>query len=151
MEFVERVDQRREHGADSAGKLKVFAGLVALTFAITLALVVGNRLTNEALAVLAGAVCGVGAAIPTSLIIVAISRRQREEIHDEQPAMYQQGVYPQGAYPPVVIVTPQGGHQQQPYGWNGTPPSLGAQSQREFTVVGGTPMSKEVGGNGRYF
>ena len=150
MEFVERVDQRKDHGAGSASKLKVFAGLVALTFAITLALVVGNRLTNEALAVLAGAVCGVGAAIPTSLIIVAISRRQREEIRDEPP-MYQQGAYPQGAYPPVVIVTPQGGHQQQPYGWNGMPPSLGAQSQREFTVVGGRPMNKEVRENGRYF
>lgn len=150
MEFVERVDQRKDHGADSAGKLKVFAGLVALTFAITLALVVGNRLTNEALAVLAGAVCGVGAAIPTSLIIVAISRRQREEIHEE-PLTYQRGAYPQGAYPPVVIVTPQGGQPQQPYGWNGIPPSLSTQSQREFTVVGGTPMSKEVGENGRYF
>ena len=118
---------------------------MALTFAITLALVVGNRLTNEALAVLAGAVCGVGAAIPTSLIIVAISRRQREEIHEEPP------MYQQGTYPPVVIVTPQGGHQQQPYGWNGIPPSLSTQSQREFTVVGGAPMSKEVRENGRYF
>jgi hypothetical protein len=150
MEFVERVDQRRDRGADSASKLKVFAGLVALTFAVTLALVVGNRLTNEALAVLAGAVCGVGAAIPTSLIIVAISRRQREEIHDE-PLAYQPGAYPQGTYPPVVIVTPQSGQHQQPYGWNGIPPSLSTQSQREFTVVGGAPMTKEVGENGRYF
>lgn len=150
MEFVERADQRRDRGVDNTNRLKTFLGLVALTFAITLALVVGNRLTNEALAVLAGAVCGVGAAIPTSLIIVAISRRQREETHDD-PAMYQQGAYPQGAYPPVVIVTPQGGHQPQPYGWNGIPASLSTQSQREFTVVGGAPMSKEVRENGRYF
>ena len=47
-------------------RLKIFAGLVALAFAVTLAVIVGNRLSDEALAVLAGAVCGVGAAIPTS-------------------------------------------------------------------------------------
>jgi hypothetical protein len=144
MEYVERTYPRRDHSEGNTNRLKTFLGLVALVFAITLALVVGNRLTNEALAVLAGAVCGVGAAIPTSLIIVAISRRRQEEIR-EDPPMHQQG-----AYPPVVIVTPQGGHQQQPYGWNGLPPSLSPHSQRQFTVVGGTPMNKEVE-NGRYF
>lgn len=148
MEFVERIDQRKDR-ADGTNRFRTFLGLIAFAFAITLALVVGNRLTGEALAVLAGAVCGVGAAIPTSLIIVAISRRQREETYEES-ATVQHGVYPQGAYPPVVIVAPQGG-QQQPYGWNGFPPSLSTQSQREFTVVGGAPMSKEVGENGRYF
>jgi hypothetical protein len=55
--------------------LKIFAGLVAMAFAVTLAAVVGRRLSDEALAVLAGAVCGVGAAIPTSLLIVAVTRR----------------------------------------------------------------------------
>lgn len=144
MEFVERAEQRRDQGAGNTLRLKTFLGLVALTFAVALALVVGNRLTDEALAVLAGAVCGVGAAIPTSLIIVAISRRERKEIHEEPP------MYQQGAYPPVVIVTPQGGHQQQPYGWNGLPPSMGTRSQRQFTVVGGA-ANKEVEQNGRYF
>jgi len=40
-------------------RLKIFAGLVVMAFAATLAVVVGNRLSDEALAVLAGAVCGV--------------------------------------------------------------------------------------------
>jgi len=61
-----------------ASRVKIFAGLVAMAFAVTLAVIVGSRLSDEALAVLAGAVCGVGAAIPTSLLIVAVSRRQDE-------------------------------------------------------------------------
>ena len=93
---------------------------------------------------LAGTVCGVGAAIPTSLIIVAISRRQREEPREVQPMVQQ------GAYPPVVVIAPQG-HQQQPYGWNGLPASLTAPSQREFTVVGGPPTHTEVRANGNHF
>jgi hypothetical protein len=142
MEMVERV---RENGnARGSGRMKTFLGLVALTFAVALALVIGNRLSDQALAVLAGAVCGVGAAIPTSLIIVAVSRRQREEPREVQPMVQQ------GAYPPVVVIAPQG-HQQQPYGWNGLPASLSAPSQREFTVVGGPPTHTEVRANGNYF
>jgi len=124
--------------------LKVFAGLVVVAFAMTLAAVIGNRLSDQALAVLAGAVCGVGAAIPTSLLIVAVSRRRQDEQRAQPPA-----VYPQGAYPPVVVVTPQGG-QQRYDGWNGLPPSLAAPMQRNFTVVGGTPANTEVNEYERY-
>ena len=109
-------------------RLKIFAGLVALAFAVTLAVIVGSRLSDEALAVLAGAVCGVGAAIPTSLLIVAVSRRRDER--RVQPSV------PQGPYPPVVVVASPG-VQQRPDGWNTLPSSLSAPIQRHFTVVGG--------------
>ena len=56
--------QSDDRGAAESRSPKVALGLVALAFAVTLAVVVGNRLSDEALAVLAGAVCGVGAAIP---------------------------------------------------------------------------------------
>jgi len=121
-------------------RLKVFAGLVVMAFAMTLAVVVGNRLSDEALAVLAGAVCGVGAAIPTSLLVVAVSRR-RDEQRAQPPVP--QGVYPHPLTPPVVVVAPPGG-QQWPSGWNGLPPSLTAPMQRHFTVVGGSPVDAEV-------
>ena len=130
------MDEKRDR-SNSLGRLKVLSGLMVVTFTVTLVLVVGNRLNDEALAVLAGAVCGVGAAIPTSLIIVAITRRRREEPRVPPPA------YQQGMYPPVVVVTPQGG-QQHPNGWNALPPSLTAPAQREFTVVGGTPLNTET-------
>jgi hypothetical protein len=115
--------------------LKIFAGLVAMAFAVTLAAVVGRRLSDEALAVLAGAVCGVGAAIPTSLLIVAVTRR-REEGRVQPPA-------PQGPYPPVVVVAPPGG-QQRPSNWNALPSSLTTPMQRHFTVMGGAPGDMEV-------
>jgi hypothetical protein len=127
----------REHRDDGWKKFKLFAGLVAMAFAVTLAVIVGDRLSDEALGVLAGAVCGVGAAIPTSLIVVAVSQR-RSELRDSNS--YRRSVQPpmpqQRAYPPVIIVSPQSG-QQWPNQWNSLPPSLTAPTERNFTVVGG--------------
>lgn len=127
----------RENRSEGWKKFKLFAGLVAMAFAVTLALIVGNRLSDEALGVLAGAVCGVGAAIPTSLIVVAVSQRRSEprdlSISGQtvQPPMSQQR-----PYPPVIVVSPQSG-QQWPNGWNALPPSLTTPMERNFTVVGG--------------
>jgi len=117
-------------------KLRLFVGFVTMAFAVTLALIVGNRLSDEALGVLAGAVCGVGAAIPTSLIVVAVSQRRSESRESSassrtvQPSMSQQR-----AYPPVIVVSPQGG-RQWPNHWSNLPPSLTAPMERNFTVVG---------------
>ncbi len=120
------------------GRLKVFGGLALLAFAVSLAVIVGNRLSDESLAVLAGAVCGVGSAIPTSLLIVAVSRKR----DGEREGQARFSTPPQNAYPPVVVVAPPGG--QQPSGWNVLPPSVSAPMQRNFTVVGGAPV--DVGG-----
>lgn len=129
----------RENRDDGWRKLKLFAGLVAMAFSVTLALIVGNRLSDEALGVLAGAVCGVGAAIPTSLIVVAVSRRR-----DEPQRRERQHPMPQrNSYPPVIVVTPQGG-QQWPNQWNNLPPSLAAPMERNFTVVGGSIADMEA-------
>jgi hypothetical protein len=141
-----RMAQSDDHGATESRSPKVALGLVALAFVATLAVIVGNRLSDEALAVLAGAVCGVGAAIPTSLLILAIARRKDKP--EERPQMYAQQ---QGAYPPVIVVAPPN-VQQQPYNWNGGyPPSLAPPTQRQFTVVGGTPTNMEVKSDERYF
>jgi len=86
-------------------RLKVFAGLLVVVFTVTLAAIIGDRLSDESLAVLAGAACGVGAAIPTSLLIVAVSRR-RDEQQESVSA-------PQGVYPPVIVLAPQ---ERQPDG-----------------------------------
>lgn len=133
------MDERGSHN-NGWRRLKIFVGLVVMAFAVTLAVVVGNRLSDEALAVLAGAVCGVGAAIPTSLLIIAVSRRRDEQ--RVQPST------PQGVYPPVVVVTPPGGHW--PNDWNTLPSALAAPTQRHFTVVGGTPVDAEVMGREHY-
>ncbi|MFQ6100740.1 MAG: hypothetical protein ACE5OS_05845 [Anaerolineae bacterium] len=134
----------RESRSSGWGRLKMFAGLVMVTFAVTLAIIVSDRLSDEALAVLAGAVCGVGAAIPTSLLIVAVSRRRDEEgDFGELSRVARPSTPQQGTYPPVVVVTPPGG-QQGLNAWNALPPSLTAPMQRNFTVVGGAPVDSEV-------
>ena len=137
------MDDMRYHRPNRT-RLAILAGLVVTGFGVTLALVVGNRLGDEALAVLAGAVCGVGAAIPTSLLVVAVSRRRDESrTHPAAPAPHQ------GAYPPVIVVAPSGAGQQGPGGWDRLPPSFDAPAQRQFTVVGGTPAEGERGGYDR--
>jgi hypothetical protein len=124
--------EEKERGKNYWERLKIFVGVVGLAFVVTLALIVGSRLSDEALGVLAGAVCGVGAAIPTSLIIVAVTRRR-----DASGTSWGKDAptSQQASYPPVVVISPQGG-QQQPSGWDGYPPSLSAPTQRTFTVVG---------------
>jgi len=127
-------DERR-NTSSGWGQLRILAGLMAIAFAITLAAIIGDRLSDEALAVLAGAVCGVGAAIPTSLLIVAVTRRRDEP--REQTTTYRPPLS-QSTYPPVVVVTPPNA-QQRANDWNTFPSSLGAPTQRHFTVVGGPP------------
>ena len=122
-------------------RLKVFAGLTVTAFAVTLALVVGTRLSDEALAVLAGAVCGVGAAIPTSLLVIAVSRRRDERV---QPSVQH------GVYPPVVVVAPPGG-QQRHDDWSALSPSLNRPMQRQFTVVGDTQEAQRLNAEVKYY
>jgi hypothetical protein len=108
-------------------RLKVIAGIVAVTFSITLAVIIGMRLSDESLAVLAGAVCGVGAAIPSSLLVITVARRNDRNAS----APPHQGREP---YPPVVIITPSGTQPHLPAHqldlWSQPP------QQRTFTVVG---------------
>ena len=78
--------------------------LVSVILAVTLAVIVGNRLSDEALAVLAGVMCGLGAAIPTSLLIVAASQQRSER--DRRQAQ------PQEARSLVVVIGPPGAQWQ---------------------------------------
>ncbi|MEE8391107.1 MAG: hypothetical protein V3S14_09970 [Anaerolineae bacterium] len=141
------MDEQGRHN-NVGGRLKVFAGLAVTVFAVTLAVIIGNRLSDEALAVLAGAVCGVGAAIPTSLLVVAVSHRRDES--RVRPTTYPP--FAQGPYPPVIVVAPPGlpaqplqaGGQQGANAWNALPPSFDAPTQRHFTVVGGSPVDTET-------
>jgi len=109
---------------------------VVLAFAATLALVVGNRMSAEAMAVVMGVVCGVAAAIPMSLLILLILSRQGRQA--EEP-MYGRLGGQCGACPPVVVI--QGGsHAPNQL----VPPSYSTQTitlkpdpaQRQFRVIG---------------
>mgnify|MGYP001131228697 CR=1 FL=1 len=126
------------------GRLKGFAGVVTAAFMVTLAVVVGNRLSEEALGVLAGTVCGVGAAIPTSLLVVAASKRQGEsQAADVRRMRERPGSYvPAQQYPPVVVISPADARTSRP-SWNALPSSLSAPADRDFRIVGGPSMDLE--------
>ncbi len=90
--------------------------VVGVIFAVALAVVIGNRMSADAMAVVVGVTCGIGASVPTCLFLVwALVRRTREM------AAGAQGYGRNGVgvnYPPVVVVNP--GYGAQNYG-----PALG--------------------------
>lgn len=113
--------------------------VLALVFGITLAVVVGNRMSAEAMAVVVGIVCGVAAGIPTSLLLVLVmGRHDRRQWREEQSPR-------SGANPPVVVI--QGGAPQAlPRGhevgyWPAVQPM--AHARRDFHVVGDEDLADE--------
>jgi hypothetical protein len=107
----------------------------AIAFGVALALVIGIRLDQAALAVVAGVTCGVGASIPTGLLVVFLLRR-RDAAGERQAA---RGYGREMAPPPVVVVTtPALPQLPQGTAWPGAPGAYGAPlpAQREFAVIG---------------
>jgi len=111
--------------------MKKFVMVISAAFAVTLAIVIGTRLSPDAMAVVVGIVCGVLASIPMTAILVWTLRvrdRQLEAQLGPQRMM--------GQYPPVVVVNGQGSHG------NGAPVPValgtghGVNGSRSFKVVG---------------
>ncbi len=107
-------------------------------FAVALAYVVGSRLSNEAIAVVVGAVCGISASVPVSIALVIASSNHwgrneepSEPCYDPSPRRY----VPQ---PPVIIMAqPQA---QMPYNYPQNPyyfPAQPSVEPREFKIIGG--------------
>jgi len=119
-----------------------FMALVAmLAFAITLAVVIGQRMSAEAMAVLMGVVAGVAASIPTSIIVVWIAAKtmiKPAPIQSETPRIV---VMPSPVPPPPPPQpTPAYGYPSPYGGWGQSPayPAVAAPPvQRKFTVIGG--------------
>jgi hypothetical protein len=101
----------------------------SIAFGAVLAAIVGIRLEQAALTVVVGVICGVGASIPTSLLVVALLRKRddRQVRHKRQLAAQP---------PPVIVVTPQSTPQlQQPSTWP-EEYTLPAPGRRQFSVIG---------------
>jgi hypothetical protein len=111
--------------------------VLSAVFVVALAIVVGSRMSADAMAVVVGVTCGVLASIPTSLLVIwATNRRADSGVwRDRQPGAVGMG----SQYPPVVVVNS---------GERYARPALGAQPYwpeqtegllspgREFKVVG---------------
>jgi hypothetical protein len=122
-----------DHGRSGLGLRQILIGL-GLVFVIALAVVVGKQMSAEAMAVVVGVVCGVAAGIPTSLLLlIVLSRRERQRFEDPSRQQRQQG------YPPVVVI--QGGAPQAlPPGQQAgywPAPHPGTSTSRQFNIVGG--------------
>ena len=129
---------RHEGTPHEGGGLKQLIVLLALAFVITLGVVVGTRMSSDAIAVLVGVIAGVAASIPTALLLMVVTRRrdtEEDERHEEPRYADARSV------PPVIVVTPGGGMQQQlpyglPYGYSDPYASLQSGQRRQFRVMG---------------
>jgi hypothetical protein len=79
-------------------KYKTILFVALLAFAVSLAVVVGQRLSAEAMAVIVGVVAGVAASIPTSLIVVWAALRGRGEARPVEVRR------PEAPEPRIVVV-----------------------------------------------
>ena len=111
---------------------------VALAFVVALAVMVGLRMSTEAMAVVMGVIFGVAASIPTSLLIVAVTRHfQERELQDRQR-------YRERVQPPVIVVNPGGGNASpwfSPFQAPVLPPTMHGEPTRRFRVVGEEEMA----------
>lgn len=148
------------------GLLWTFLGLA---FVVTLAIVVGQRLSAEAMAVVIGVIAGVAASIPTSLIVVWVTSRAHlshsqtvtvraaAQPASEPPPAAQRG--PEPREPRIVVMAPPAyqnypTYPAGPHSLNGYGQQQGyAPSQypapamlppRRFTVVGGGEVAAEA-------
>jgi hypothetical protein len=87
--------------------------LIGIIFAVALAIVVGSRLSNEAMAVAVGAVCGISACIPMSLGLAIAASRNWGRNDAPREIEYDRGHlgdYSSRRYaspqPPVVVISP---------------------------------------------
>lgn len=119
-------------------RVAAIMGLGIVAFAVTLAVYVGEHLSQEAVSVLTGAVCGMGAMLPAAVVGILALVRRRESQYGAPPAPVHP---PASQYPPVIVVTPQSLPNGAPLNaqtWQGlfqqgfsAPPV-----ERQFSVIG---------------
>lgn len=121
-------------GLDEMGVfLRQVAIVLGIVFVIALAVVVGKKMSAEAMAVVVGVVCGVVAAIPTAILLLVVMIRRDRRYEDEA-----QRQTSRRDYPPVIVI--QGGSQGSlppgPQAGYWPTPHPGPTASRQFHVVG---------------
>ena len=108
----------------------VVLGLGVVAFGVTLAVYIGSHLSTEAMSVLTGAACGIGAMLPAAILagLSLLRRREREDMRTRAASP------PQGMSPPVFVVAPPAVNPlQSGSSFSSLPPVT---SPRQFTVIG---------------
>jgi hypothetical protein len=109
--------------------MKKAALLIVMAFVATLAAIIAQRMSTDAMAVVVGVVCGVAASIPTSLLIIFVTGRRERDARANEAA--------RPAYPPIVVVNPGATPQNlNPYAGAYLPPAGLPSGSRQFRLVG---------------
>jgi hypothetical protein len=88
--------------------------LILLGFGVALAIVIGQRMSTDAMAVVIGVAVGVAASVPTSLLLIALLRKERTlsggsgSFRQEPPRDMSYGAYPPALpqQPNVIVLDP---------------------------------------------
>ncbi len=83
--------------------MKKVLPLLMLGFGVALAVIIGQRMSTDAMAVVIGVAVGVAASVPTSLLLVALLRRERRSYREEPQ---QQPAYPSFQQPSFIVLDP---------------------------------------------
>lgn len=117
---------------------KRWLGVGGILFLITLAVVIGLRMSSEAMGVVIGVIFGVAASIPTSLLIVAVTWRR-----EQRAAGYASNgrrSFAQEALPPSVVIVnpgaPMPGNAYRQPAYLPQPDAQWGQPARQFRVIG---------------
>lgn len=120
--------------------LKQAGVVLGLLFVGVLAVVVVKQMSAEAMAVVIGVICGVAAAIPTSLLLLVVLTRSDRRRYEEEDRKRNQG-----QFPPVVVIqggTPQALPPGSPGGYWPSP-APGPLADRQWQVVGGEELLED--------
>lgn len=117
--------------------LKQMGVLLVLVTIVALAVAVLKQMSSDALAVVIGVICGVGAGIPASgLLLVALTRRERQRAEEVEHVTRRNNP------PPVVVIQGGAAHAlpQGPQAGYWPMPQPGPSVPRRFEVVGGSDL-----------
>jgi len=115
-------------------KNRMVITLIGSAFAVALAVVIGLRLSTEAMAVIAGVVAGVAASIPASLIVIWLATRNAvtgpaREPQTNEPRIIYVNTSPPPSWPNAMSSPPHIPALTTPHGAQWSP--------RHFTGLGG--------------
>lgn len=115
--------------------MKKVIPLVLLGGAIALAVVIGQRMSTDAMAVVIGVAVGVAASVPTSLLLIALLRKERSSFRDEPREQFNP-YPPQLQQPNFIVLDPSqfGAMRNQPM--EPLPPPMPDAGMRKISVIG---------------
>lgn len=115
-----------------------------LGFGATLAFVIGQRLTTDAMAVVLGVAVGVAASVPTTVLLMALLRRaQREANWRGESVSPPAPPYPQWQQPNIIVLNP-----ADLLGQRGNPPPYIPPPNLEIQAEAGLRRLRVVGDDG---